>query len=532
MIALWEERCNSLNDQIAELEQEIASHGHNLKTDVDVLQAQLALKEKECEETNKQIQHLKSSIEEKDKYNKALQDEVMALRGSTSTEIVTLTNGVESDETKEMRMAIDQLENELRKANEALKTHLTEDVTVKATEMATNALRNQLKESREMQQVEHEAFLCEKEARLAAEEEIHGLKSDLALLLQVETYPESHDVRMQQMTSKAAGEVLKSQRLEINALSRSLEDLMQEIQHCQNKEREAEESAVNSRLHASACEQELLRAKSDIASMKETIKRLTEEESGLKSALENRLKALEDERESLIETYENEIKNLNAEVNQGQIERDQVLHALTESEKANSSLVYLTSVSQESKESSVEFEMAKLRLENAQLLVRVQENGLKVQDQSNEFLNNENETSIEKSSKALQLKLNETLTKLKLANSDNADLRKFNESLKVQLSEAKVDANNLAEAKVVEVDNNTHDNVLELKKSLQQEQKKYQEILEDHEDLLALLAQQDLEKTSLQAALMAHVGQGAVDNAIMEAEKEAVEQFGKYIRLR
>ena len=60
----------------------------------------------------------------------------------------------------------------------------------------------------------------------------------------------------------------------------------------------------------------------------------------------------------------------------------------------------------------------------------------------------------------------------------------------------------------------------------------YQDLLAEHEDLLALLAQQDIEKTSLQTALTNLAGQEAVEKAILEAETESVEQFGKYIKLK
>ncbi len=525
-------------------------------------------------------------------------------------------NEIDKSEANEMRLIIGQLENELKEANDMLQSHLTDEVTTRATEMATNALRAQLKESREKQSSEHEAFLNEKEGRESAEKEIQRLKADLSLLLEAENIPNSGDNRMQQLTSKAAGEVLERQRGEIDALTKSLEQVMQELQSCQDKERAAEERAANSRLHASACEQELLGAKSDISLLKDSIKILKSDESEMKSMLEDRVKSLEEERENIMLSLGAEIKNLKAEISQNQLERDQLIHSLNESEKANSALVYSTSVEKGENGSSLELELSKLRLEKAQLLAAVQENGSKFEKRVRSAFSNENEKkssekvlieSAERSLSSLQKKYDETAAQLKLANSSNTDLLnrmketnasnlknevyrlegevqklvKQNTTLESQLvtiaNEAK--SNNakleekcrLAQAKVIELElqerkeaalaaecsrlrdeaidySNTrssseskesslgvgemHDVVLELKQTVREERKVYQDLLSEHEDLLALLAQQDLEKTSLQLALVQSAGKEAVESAFIEAERQSVQQFGKYIKLK
>ena len=77
-----------------------------------------------------------------------------------------------------------------------------------------------------------------------------------------------------------------------------------------------------------------------------------------------------------------------------------------------------------------------------------------------------------------------------------------------------------------------YDFVVELQKAIKDERRMYRELLSEHEDLLALVAQQDLENGSLNAALVRVGGQGAVDEALKEAESKAVNDFGDYIRLR
>lgn len=714
-IALWEQRCNALNDQIANIEHDHAIAQEELKTKVETLENDLLAKESSYNEVVQKMNQLTAFVEDKYKENETFQNELLAsldseiekqkkqaeivqtissdksalfeelekeklsrqqmhdaltkekeskaeieanlcnttkllaeasnIRDQLEREKINVhrlheeerkeaqsrieqlqeekqyleeSNEIDRAEAHEMRLIICQLENELKEANDALQSHLTDEVTARATEMASNALRDQLKESREKQSYEHEAYLCEKEARISAEQEVHSLQSDLALLLQVEKIS-GHDARVQQLTSKAAGEVLERQRSEIHALTKSLDELMLELQQCQIKEREAEERAANSRLHASACEHELLGAKSDIALLKEAMQLTKRDEFELQKTLESRVKSLEEDREALILTYGNELKNIKVEVSQVQMERDRLKHALYESEKANSAFVYSTSVACGDNESPLELEIAKLRLEKAQLLAAVQENGTKVEQRIRRACNGEPDSSsekelieaAEKSLRSLQQKYDETLAELKHANESNYDLmsriketnvsaltndlnrvetevgrlRQVNVELTMQLKQTKLEAEStnlkleekyrLAEAKIIDLErqerkeaslavelakvkneaqslfspSNTqkgttdgnkegvgaddlHDFVLELKEVVTEERKMYKELLHEHEDLLALLAQQDLEKTSLQASLISYVGQEAVEKAIMEAEHQAVEQYGKYIRLR
>jgi hypothetical protein len=75
------------------------------------------------------------------------------------------------------------------------------------------------------------------------------------------------------------------------------------------------------------------------------------------------------------------------------------------------------------------------------------------------------------------------------------------------------------------------DFVHEQKIAIQEERAMYLELLAEHDDLLALLAQQDLERASLHAALARVAGQEAVDDAMAVAEKNALHEFGKYVKL-
>lgn len=74
--------------------------------------------------------------------------------------------------------------------------------------------------------------------------------------------------------------------------------------------------------------------------------------------------------------------------------------------------------------------------------------------------------------------------------------------------------------------------IRELQSEMSQERQMYQDLLAEHEDLLALLAQQDCEKKCLQQALADADGNDAVEKAILEAEEKVVHQFGKYVQIK
>jgi DNA repair exonuclease SbcCD ATPase subunit len=69
------------------------------------------------------------------------------------------------------------------------------------------------------------------------------------------------------------------------------------------------------------------------------------------------------------------------------------------------------------------------------------------------------------------------------------------------------------------------------KEEIQEERRMYMEFLAEHDDLLALLAQQDLERICLREELSNAGGQAAVDRALQRAEEKTVSQYGKIIRL-
>lgn len=69
------------------------------------------------------------------------------------------------------------------------------------------------------------------------------------------------------------------------------------------------------------------------------------------------------------------------------------------------------------------------------------------------------------------------------------------------------------------------------KEEIQEERKMYLEFLAEHDDLLALLAQHDLERECLKEALSQTAGMDAVEEVLRKVEQKALEQFGNVIKV-
>ena len=68
-------------------------------------------------------------------------------------------------------------------------------------------------------------------------------------------------------------------------------------------------------------------------------------------------------------------------------------------------------------------------------------------------------------------------------------------------------------------------------KEIQEERMMYSETLKEHEDLLALVAQQDLEKSCLREALVKVAGDAAAMDALKRADEFAISRFGNAVQV-
>ncbi|KAL7520438.1 hypothetical protein ACHAWX_005165 [Stephanocyclus meneghinianus] len=230
----WNEKVVSLNARIAELET-------NQTTSSNILSEELERLKERCND----LEHHNSDVEQK-------KDEALS-------------------ELEEAKIAVYELQDELRRSKEELQSFATDQFSARANEIATHALRQQMLDVRSQYEADRKALAKEKEARQAAEDAVEKLKTDLALLSQATEYDEKVDNHVRKIAKKMSVENTRKERQEMEELRSALEQLKEELGTCRWKEREAEEKAANARLQKSILEQEVCAAKSDMALMEQAI---------------------------------------------------------------------------------------------------------------------------------------------------------------------------------------------------------------------------------------------------------------------
>jgi hypothetical protein len=73
---------------------------------------------------------------------------------------------------------------------------------------------------------------------------------------------------------------------------------------------------------------------------------------------------------------------------------------------------------------------------------------------------------------------------------------------------------------------------LSSKKYKSQQRRRLQQLQEQHNDLLSLLAQQDLELSVFRSTLEGKLGPRAVTEAESQAERRCIERYGSYVNTR
>lgn len=595
----------------------------------DVAERNLVALQESISEMEKALADLRSKEEQIFQGSRQDFDKMQRLLEEKESQLNTLTQ--ERDDLKAM---VGELQEDLRDASDALQACVTDEISEKATEAASQALRYQMEQMRLQYEKDRELCLREKRARLAAEEEAESLKTDLANVLGVIGCQADSQRQIQRMTMRASEESQRRERTEIEELRKALERALKELASAQAAEQKALANAAASRLQLSVCEQEVISTKSDLAFLTQTLEETREADASKAASLEYRISALEDDREVLRRFHADELENLRNELTHVCMEKDRILHSLKESEKKNAAIVFSTSKQSESHESaSPDAEIARLRIEKAQLLSAAAEEGSRAErrireavaahlssmeadvilerelraaaeaavedmkvrlEQQKSRANEDSErdgpaAEKEKSGTGSTAVLDQLSAELKRLKEENRTLSTDNSALQKQLEKAKeqssADILELTEkwrkaqaraqklestvsfdaevttqvaklrathgadadtpGKWILVSGNPIDNdpsqglsaldaydfVQEQKIAIQEERAMYLELLAEHDDLLALLAQQDLEKASLHAALARVAGQEAVDDAMAVAEKNAMHQFGKYIKL-
>merc|ERR1712194_841141 len=408
MGAQWEARCATLNEKIECLELQLVANDEDttvadLKAKVTSLTAKLEMNKSDTEKTQERLKETKhllalqgSELEEKEaSFTSTIEQLKNMLTGqqkkldedkSSLDSLKDKCMSLESENIlfqKERKDALKELEEgqgvvlelkeELRNAKEDLQSFATDQFTIKATEMATQALRQQMVEIRSQYKIDQEALISEKEARHIAEEEVSTLKSELALLAQATDYNEEVAVHVRKIAKKVSAENVKAERKEMEELRSTLERLREELGSCHWNHHESQEKAANACLQMSILEQEVSAAKVDLQFTEEALEELENSKIEMSVSLEYRIEALENERLLTEQSYEDEVNGIKGELAQSKQERDTLAHKLEQSEKANAALVYSTSHDGAGVES--ESEVIKLQLERAQLLAKINDMG-------------------------------------------------------------------------------------------------------------------------------------------------------------
>ena len=518
-------------------------------------------------------------------------------------------------EIEQLKHRVSGLEDEVLEANNAMQVYIAKEVSDRATEMATSALREQLAEIRKQSDNDHASYLAEKEARYAAEKEVARLRSNLHDLVDVNEQ-EVEIYGADALVIKAGDKINRKERTEIAELNASLSRALSDLSASRAGEKDAEERAAKAAHHVVVYGQDLLAAKSEVKYLIQTMDELRQDDESKRAHLENRIRSLENDLEGFRRFHSSETDSLRNELTQVAMEKDRTLQLLKDSERHNTAMTMAASKDYSSvAHESPEAELAKLRIEKAQLLVAAADEGAKQARRIREVLATESSSSesdllvererrlaseaacdnmkllveelqkevsqyrnesfmakspskmqverdlelikyemerIAEENSSLQTRLRAAEASCELANTrlerQTADLRiaqatssrldremKFQIEMQSELGRMKVEHNpapkQQAEEKEKEVDllPSVVDQLHQQSEAIDKERSMYRKLHEEHEDLLALLGQQQAVKDILERAFEAQVGQERV-NAVLASAKASIEdQYGTFM---
>jgi len=373
---------------VSTLESRISEHmetNHRLesellreKEDKRLLERQLADAE---ERINSQVE---SSVADLSRVKESLQSErLLDLEKMERMEQELDTMRIEATsferERDDLKAHIAALEDEFREMNDALQLRVTNQVSDAASDLAAKLLREQIHDMRAQAHATERELESERKGRESAEADVERLRADLAALLGVEDLEENQN-EIQQRIMEATETFQRTERSEIESLRKSLARAMKELADARAAENEVEERAAKAMHQAALYEQEVVSAKSDFKFLTQTMDEMRESESTRRAALEYRISSLENEQSVQQRFHSAEIENLQNELSQVNMERDRLFQALKESEKNKEALIHASSRDVPGGGDADPYaELAKLRIEKAQLLTAAAEEASRVE---------------------------------------------------------------------------------------------------------------------------------------------------------
>jgi len=625
VIVEWESRCNELDASLATtidlIENEIGRKRQWVKSLLncgDEAEAVSGEGTGDEEDLSSMLERLQTSLSH---YNVQLENAIDQLSNDRKddfrSQIDTLTNEKASLERErdDLRTLLRDLQDELREADDAMQLHITNEISDKATEIAAGALRQQVGEMRSRIEIDRNTFREERAARFAAEQEAEQLRADLAALLGLSNSPEMRS-EINYRAVQAREKFQRKERSEIEELKEALSRSLDELAVARAAESAAEELASKANLQASVYEQEVLTNKAELKQLTEKLDEMRDAESTKCEAMEYRISTLQNDQDVLRRQHASQMEKLQNEVNYISMERDRLFQSLKDSERSKEALLRAKS----GREAATfdDDEVAKLRLEKAQLLVASSDEGAKVERRLREaraaeqssaeadvILERELRIAAEKALENVRLEMAELRSEggaggdahaLALERARSSELGMELESLRMEIDAISVENSSLRdqleaskrearektdrlsqecrlaktrasqleregrqEAEIRaevsrlhaqsngagrtpyrwERENPAHDHGAEeiavahlydiiekQKQSIEEERAVYSKLLNEHDDLLALLAQQDVIRKSLKTALVKTGGDAAVAVAMREAQEEAVTLYG------
>ena len=657
------ERIQRLNAQITHLEKSLENQKPRMRElEVETKKEQAAFSElndrfaavnKRCEELKRAKETAEAALEEKSKSEASVKNELNGLKTeleyikedrSRMKEIIQSKSHEKLEEERDrLAVVVTQLQEELREANNMTQAYVTDGSTTRATELAAEALRDEIEYLRNQIDEYRATAENEKTAREASDMEIERLRHDITALVALgEDGMDSVDIDV--LSARASEKMNAKERQEIDQIRKSLYRAIDELELARAAEKEANEKLSKARLQNSVCEQEIVAAKSEILFLTQALEDMRLAEEGKRASLEYHINSLEDEMDVIRKYKSDEFRDVSNELSQVSMDRDRILNQLKEAEKANETLIMTSKSAYGDNEAAadadeMEEELAKLRVENAYLLTVSANEKARAERRLREMLGaqasstdadtileHELRIASEATIQTLKVEIEQLKARVKddeierkatssPSRSKNKEggqtdqienikkeihqLKKENSGLKSKLekeaAKARTKIDSLteecrqAQAKIhklqrqgrfdaavkseigrirmspgmstperrqgTEHDENwmlvgnndpatmdarpdgimtsaeAFDLINKQKEEIQEERLMYLEFLSEHEDLLALLAQHDVERACLKRFMAERLGEEAVDQAIREAEEKSKAKFGQTIRV-
>ncbi|GAX19608.1 hypothetical protein FisN_19Hu187 [Fistulifera solaris] len=624
-IASWETRCEEL--------EELCKFSQDDKDRLNDALEQARTFETRLRETEELFNaRLETAISEHDRVQKALADTLRLQTQAEHERLELIANTLQNEkavliaERDNLATRVAELDDEVLESRDAMRFSITNGMSDKAFEIATQSLLEQLNQMSEEAALNAASLDTERRDRQAAEEEVRRLRTDLALILGMEDGNENF-AEIQKLTLETKGYIQRKEAAEIQSLRSSLERAQTELFGSKASEMESKELSAKANIQASALEQELMTSKNDFQYLVKTMEEMREAELSRRVSFEYRINSLENDKAMLKKIHATEMDNLRNELNQVCIERDRLFVSLKDSEKSKEALMLAPNRAQLSnlnEDTDLNAELEILKIEKARLFAATADETLQFErrlraavaaerssSEADLILEKELRLAAERSVDALKHELEQmqvnlgrpfdpddglsaseaipTSHEMKELKTQIESLLMEKEKLELQVNTIKaesqrrieeltrecrevksealrVERDNLFEAELQaemshvqnnvsfrrnEIDAEESQGIFEEKKdamqlehlhrlyeaikdqkeTIEEERSVYFELLAEQDDLLALLAQQDLTESCLKAALRRLGGDEAVEEAAQEARQRAEAKYGKYIEV-